>query len=104
MLNEAGDILEAAYSKILSEKKEEKQSTHVDGGKVSESVIISGSPSTRSIDDNNLVVVSTSQSDRSKLNTSTIIISDSSDPSNSLASNISQVSRTGCEFCCMFVL
>lgn len=41
---------------------------------------------------NNFVVVSTTQSDRNKLNTSTITInSDLPDPSNSLASNISQV-------------
>ncbi|KAI4458262.1 polo kinase kinase [Holotrichia oblita] len=89
--NDGGDLLETAYSKILSDIKEDQQTMHVDSGKLSESVIISGSSSTRSIDDNNLVVVSTSQPDRNKLNTSTIIISDNSDPSNSLASNISQV-------------
>ncbi|KAK9708620.1 Polo kinase kinase [Popillia japonica] len=89
--NDAGDLLETAYSKILSDIKEDQQAMQVDSGKLSESVIISGSSSTRSIDDSNLVVVSTSQPDRNKLNTSTIIISDNSDPSNSLASNISQV-------------
>lgn len=60
---------------------------------VSEGVTISSGGPVIQEDTCNLIVVSGSQGDRAKANTSTItIISDLPDPSNSLASNISQVS------------
>lgn len=79
------DILDAAYNKILSEVRSMDEQDDANLLSRSESVTISGGTSPDlSL---NSVVVTT----QDKKNTSTIIISDVQDPSNSLASNISQV-------------
>ena len=90
--NAGADILDAAFNKILSDNID-KQSTNINIAESApvEGITIRTTPSVTEESHNNLVVVSTSQLDQNKLNTSTIIINDIHDPSNSLASNISQV-------------
>lgn len=91
--NEDGDALDATSStKSFDDIKNKFEGlaqveTHADNWAASDKIV--------SEESGNLVVVSTPQADRSRINTSTVtIITDLPDPSNSLASNISQVSIT----------
>lgn len=80
---------------IASSAAADKRAEEWSGSKISENVVVGkGGAAGKSEELGNLVVVSTQQPERTgKLNTSTItIISDLTDPSNSLAANISQVS------------
>lgn len=76
------DILDVAYSKILSEVQSLDNTDESVLTSTSETVTVTSPEQSLSS-----IVVST----QDKKNTSTIIISDVADPSNSLASNISQV-------------
>lgn len=93
----AKEKMESERNMVKSERSlmkglERRASTEKAGG---EPVVVStGTAMTASVEDGlNLVTVSNMHGERVKANTSTItIISDMPDPSNSLASNISQVS------------
>lgn len=81
------DILDAAYNKILSEVRSIDENDDINLLNKNNETVIINSRGTSPVQSLNSVVVTT----QDKKNTSTIIISDSPDPSNSLASNISQV-------------
>ncbi|XP_017783976.1 PREDICTED: serine/threonine-protein kinase 10 isoform X2 [Nicrophorus vespilloides] len=98
--NAAKDIMDVAFEKLLTEEKNVDLPDAVPEEAVvaipppppppmsstASSVVVNNAADMIS----NMVVVST-QADSNKMNTSTIIINDVADPSNSLASNISQV-------------